>query len=223
MKGKAWIVISAISLLVFVSAPQPLLAQDYLGSIMAALSMQNTDLQQFQTQQAQQMAQQQATQMQRWQIQTDLNTKISSIQQQLQAQKQQTQTYEKWNQYIKNQQPQKAQKDALLVNPKQGQNLNKQSQSLPGKVQLASRQNQLSLSNQPSMVRQATGINQASMARQATGINQASMARQAPMANRAFVANRASMVRQTPRINQVSMANRASVVSQAPPLRQPRR
>ena len=211
MKGKAWIVISAISLLVFVSAPQPLLAQDYLGSIMAALSMQNTDLQQFQTQQAQQMAQQQATQMQRWQIQTDLNTKISSIQQQLQAQKQQTQTYEKWNQYIKNQQPQKAQKDALLVNPKQGQNLNKQSQSLPGKVQLASRQNQLSLSNQPSMVRQATGI------------NQASMARQAPMANRAFVANRASMVRQTPRINQVSMANRASVVSQAPPLRQPRR
>jgi hypothetical protein len=207
MKAKAWIVISAVSLLVFFSAPQPLIAQ-YLSAIATEENLQATDLKNFLDQQVLKQ-EQPISQMQRWQIVTGLQTKINLTQQQLQAQKQQGQTYKKWDQYIRpgaaGPQPQKTQKDALLANPTQGQSLNRQSLSPPGKVQAASRQNQLSLYRQPSMA------------------NQAYMARQAPTANRASVPNRASMANQAPRTNQAPVANRASVVNRVPSPRQTRR
>ncbi len=141
MKGKAWMVIAAISLLVFFSGPRPLLAQFALADLAAEMSMANTDFQQLATEEVQLSAQAQGAQMQRWQIMQNQQTKIFPTQQQLQVQQSQNLQYQKWNQMIRgtqtpssqNQQPQKTQKDALLLKPSQGQNLNKQSRHSPAK------------------------------------------------------------------------------------------
>jgi hypothetical protein len=74
-----------------------------LSNLMSAMQMQNNDYQNAQTIATQMQSDNQKQQMERWKILQDTQTKIFEIQQDVTANKAQTQdkAYKKWDEYIR--------------------------------------------------------------------------------------------------------------------------